>query len=223
VPPKSLWGTFAIILGAVLFLGYFFNVGGFATASNALFSGPSTSSSTKINALSEMALPLAGLVVAAFLVLQFVRWSVYGSKGFQTTSKLTRRPVITLEQFKRVAGDRGIDPSVAIRAYQLLLPFYQRRKRARMDERLVQDLRMSNSQVKDMFANLLRHTGGKARPATAEELPVTVLQMLQTAQRSASGLPDNVHNHSVSSVVSTLGSSPRATREMAGEMMKATA
>jgi hypothetical protein len=219
VPPKGHLGAFTAILIAVLFLGYFFNEGGIATSINTLFAGSSSSSGAKTNALIDMAAPLLGLVVAALILTVFVRWCIYGSKSFNSTSKLSRRPVISLDRFRGIADEHGVDAAIATKTYQLLLPFYQRRKRARMDERLLEDLHMTNAQVGNVFANLLRNAGEKEKFSGSKGLPATVLQMMLSVQNAAS---DSLENSDVRSAASPLSKLETA-REMSGEMISATA
>ena len=186
-PANSPVGAFLTVLIAVLFLGYVFNLGGFATAADSFFSSLDASAKSQNSAVvtfTTMALPLVGLFVGALILFAVVRFVIRGAKSSSKQRRLAKRDIITLDQFKHITGERGIRPRIATQGYHLLLPFYQSSMRARMDDRLREDLHMTHAQVQDVLGNLLRNTDRKAKVGGPEEPILTVMDLLSNVQNA---------------------------------------
>lgn len=181
---KSAFGAFITLVIAVLFLGYVFNVAGFATAADSFFTGLDASAKSENDMAAKVVAvvyPAIGLLVAALILFGILR-AVYRSiRGAKKSRTLAGREVITLDKFKRVTEARGIRPRIATQAYQLLLPYYASSMRARLDDRLLEDLHLTPQQVHDIYGNLLLNTDRKAVPGEDPEL-VTVMDLLNAVQ-----------------------------------------
>lgn len=181
---NSAFGALITLVIAVLFLGYVFNVAGFATAADNFFTGLDASAKSDGDIAAKvvaLVYPAIGLFVAALVLFGILRAIFRSFRGAQKTRALAGREVITLEKFKRITEARGIRPRIATQAYQLLLPFYASSMRARLDDRLIDDLHMTAQQVQDIYGNLLRNTDRKAVPGE-EPVLVTVIHLLQAVQ-----------------------------------------
>ncbi len=178
------FGAFLIVGIAVLFLAYVFNVQGFATASDHFFSGidaAGKSQNARVASLTTTLLPLLGLLIGALILVGLFRWVLAGAKKSRKKRALSGRDVITLERFREIAITRGIRPRIANHAYALLLPYYNRSMRVRMDDSLRNDLHMTVPQVNDLLGNLLRSTDRKPRVGDSTEI-VTVMDLLRCVQ-----------------------------------------
>jgi hypothetical protein len=181
---KSGFGALLTLVIAVLFLGYVFNVAGLATAADGFFSGLDASAKSEGDVAARvvaLVYPVIGLLVGA-LILYGIFSAIFRSiRGAKKTRALAGREVISLEKFKRITETRGIRPRIATQAYHLLLPFYASSMRARLDDRLIEDLHMTAQQVHDIYGNLLLNTDRKAVPGE-EPAIFTVMDLLQSAQ-----------------------------------------
>jgi len=181
---KSAFGALITLVIAVLFLGYVFNVVGFATAADNFFTGLDASAKSENDVAARvvaLVYPAIGLLVAALVLFSMLR-AVYRSiRGAKKSRALAGREVITLDKFKRVTETRGIRPRIATQAYQLLLPFYASSMRARLDDRLIEDLHMTAQQIQDIYGDLLLNTDRKAIPGE-EPAIFTVMDLLQAVQ-----------------------------------------
>ncbi len=181
---KSAFGAFITLVIAMLFLGYVFNVAGFATAADSFFTGLDTSAKSENDTAAKviaLVYPMIGLVVAALVVFGILRAIYRSIRGAKKTRALAGREVITLDKFKRITETRGIRPRIATQAYQLLLPFYASSMRARLDDRLIEDLHMTAQQVQDIYGDLLLNTDRKAVPGEEPAIS-TVMDLLQSVQ-----------------------------------------
>lgn len=88
---------------------------------------------------------------------------------------------MSLDTFRRITGQRGIRPRIAAQAYDLLLPVYSSTMRARLDDRLVEDLHLTPSQVQDLYGNLLYNTDRNA-PVGDPPTILTVMDLLNAVQ-----------------------------------------
>ncbi|HEY9138618.1 MAG TPA: hypothetical protein VIM67_10125, partial [Terriglobus sp.] len=152
---------------AVFFLGYVFNVAGFATAADSFFTGLDASAKSENDTAARviaLVYPMIGLLVATFVLFGILRAIYRSIRSAKKSRTLAGREVITLDKFKRITETRGIRPRIATQAYQLLLPFYASSMRARLDDRLIEDLHMTAQQVQDMYGDLLLNTDRKAVP-----------------------------------------------------------
>lgn len=187
-PANGPFSAFFTVLIAVLFLSYVFNLGGFATAADNFFSSLDASAKAQNSAVvtaTTLALPLVGVFFSALVLFALVRFVIRGAKNSGKQRRLAKRDIVTLNQFKHITGERGIRPRIATQGYELLLPFYQSSMRARMDDRLREDLHMTNAQVQDVLGNLLRNTDRKAKVGGPQEPILTVMDLLMTVQNSA--------------------------------------
>lgn len=187
-PANNSVGAFLTVLIAVLFLGYVFNLGGFATAADSVFSGldaAEKSQNSPAVTATTMALPLLGMFGAALILFALVRLMARSAKNSRKQRSLASRDIVTLEEFKRIMAAHGIRSRIATQGYDLLLPYYDSSMRARGDDRLREDLHMTNAQVQDVFGNLLRNTDRKARAGGLQEPILTVMELLLTVQNSA--------------------------------------
>lgn len=183
-PGKSGFGALFTLAIAVLFLGYVFNVAGFATAADSFFTGLDASAKSEGDTAARvvaLVYPIIGLLVASLILFGILRAIYRSIRGAKKTRALAGREVITLEKFKRITESRGIRPRIATQAYQLLLPYYASSMRARLDDRLIEDLHMTAQQVHDVYGNLLRNTDRKAVPGE-EPVILTVMDLLQSVQ-----------------------------------------
>ena len=183
-PAKSAFGALVTLVICVLFLGYVFNVAGFATAADSFFIGLDSSAKSEGDVAARvvaLVYPILGLLVVALLLFAVLRAIYRSLRGAKKSRVLAGREVITLEKFKRVTETRGIRPRIATQAYHLLLPFYASSMRARMDDRLIEDLHMTTQQVHDIYGNLLLNTDRKAVPGD-EPAIFTVMDLLQAVQ-----------------------------------------
>lgn len=181
---KPAFGSLITLVIAVLFLGYVFNVVGFATAADSFFTGLDTSAKSENDVAARvvaLVYPAIALLVAALVLFGILRAIYRGIRGAKKRRALSGREVITLEKFKRITETRGIRPRIATQAYQLLLPFYASSMRARLDDRLIEDLHMTAQQVHDMYGDLLLNTDRKAGPGE-EPAMFTVMDLLQSVQ-----------------------------------------
>jgi hypothetical protein len=169
---------------AVLFLSYVFNVVGFATAADNFFTGLDASAKSENDVAARvvaLVYPAIGLLVAALVLFGILRAIYRSVRGAKKSRALAGREVITLDKFKRVTETRGIRPRIATQAYQLLLPFYASSMRARLDDRLIEDLHMTAQQIQDIYGDLLLNTDRKAIPGE-EPAIFTVMDLLQAVQ-----------------------------------------
>ncbi len=183
---KSAFGALITVVIAVLFLGYIFNVAGFATAADAFFSGLDASAKSEndiVVRVTQLVYPAVVLLVAALVLFGVLRFIYNRFRSAKKNRNLAGREVITLETFKKVTGARGIRPRIATQAYELLLPFYSSSMRARLDDRLVEDLHLTPVQVQDVYGNLLRNTDRKA-PVGETITIVSVMDLLNAAQNA---------------------------------------
>lgn len=181
---KSTFGALITFVIAMLFLGYVFNVAGFATAADGFFTGLDASAKSENDTAARvvaLVYPAIGLLVAALVLFGILRAIYRSIRGAKKNRALAGREVITLEKFKRITEARGIRPRIATQAYQLLLPFYASSMRARLDDRLIEDLHMTPQQVHDIYGNLLLNTDRKAIPGEEPKI-LTVMDLLQSAQ-----------------------------------------
>ncbi|WP_047488616.1 hypothetical protein [Terriglobus sp. TAA 43] len=183
-PGKSALGALITVVGAVLFLGYVFNVVGFASSADRFLSSLNASAQSwtdvvvKIVELVYPAIGLIGVGLILFAALLFLYRRIRGAKK---TRALAGREVITLEQFRKITEARGIRPRISTQAYQFLLPYYASSMRARLDDRLIEDLHMTAEQVQDLYGNLLRNTDRK-KPVGARTNIVSVMDLLNAVQ-----------------------------------------
>ena len=185
-PGNSRFGALLTVVVAVLFLGYVFNIAGFATNADKFFTALNTSAQgERTVALDVMGLlyPAIGLLFAALVLFGVLRWMLNGLKRGNKSRKLAGRDVLSLDTFKRITEARGIRPRIATQAYQLLLPYYSSSMRARLDDRLQNDLQMTPAQIQDVYANLLRNTDRKAPVGEAPGL-VSVMDLLNAVQNA---------------------------------------
>lgn len=181
---NSAFGALFIVVVAVLFLGYVYNVADFATAADHFFSTLNSSAQSENNAvvkIMEVVYPAIGLIVAALIVFGILRFLYRSVRGAKKTHKLAGREVITLEKFRQITEARGIRPRISTQAYQLLLPYYASSMRARLDDRLIEDLNMTPEQVQDAYGNLLRNTDRKESPGTQPNI-ISVMDLLNAVQ-----------------------------------------
>ncbi|MEZ2345626.1 hypothetical protein [Terriglobus sp. RCC_193] len=181
---KSAFGALITIVIAVLFLGYVFNVAGFATAADHFFASLNTSAQSEndvVVKIMELVYPAVGLIVAALILFGILRFLYRSIRGAKKTRKLASRGVITLEQFRKITEARGIRPRISTQAYQLLLPYYTSSMRARLDDRLLEDLHMTPEQVQDIYGNLLRNTDRKESPGEQPGI-FSVMDLLNATQ-----------------------------------------
>ncbi|MEG9432916.1 hypothetical protein [Terriglobus sp. ADX1] len=181
---KSAFGALITTVIAVLFLGYVFNVSGFATAADHFFSNLNTSAQSEnddVVKIMELVYPAIGLIVAALILFSILRFLYRSIRGAKKTRKLAGREVITLEQFRKITEARGIRPRISTQAYQLLLPYYASSMRARLDDHLIDDLHMTPEQVQDIYGNLLRNTDRKESPGAQPSI-LSVMDLLNAVQ-----------------------------------------
>jgi hypothetical protein len=183
-PGKSAFSALITLVIAVFFLGYVFNVAGFATAADSFFTGLDASAKSENDTAARviaLVYPMIGLLVATFVLFGILRAIYRSIRSAKKSRTLAGREVITLDKFKRITETRGIRPRIATQAYQLLLPFYASSMRARLDDRLIEDLHMTAQQVQDMYGDLLLNTDRKAVPGE-EPAIFTVMDLLQAVQ-----------------------------------------
>jgi hypothetical protein len=181
-------GAFLTILMAVLLLGYFFNLAGFGTAASTFFHSLDASAKSQHSTfvtVTTTALPLVGLLITALALYAIVRFAIRIARYSGKHRRLAHRDVITLDHFKTITAERGISLRIATRGYQLLLPFYRSSMRARLNDRLREDLQMSGAQVREVLGILLSQTDRKAKVGGLEEPILTVMDLLMTVQNSA--------------------------------------
>jgi hypothetical protein len=179
-------GAALTVTVALLFLAYVFDVAGFATVADHFFSSLNTSAqaqNAEVVSLTTLALPILGIIVAVLILFGIFSWIASGLKRSGKNRRLAGREVITIEHFRELAGHRDIRPRIATHAYTLLLPFYHRHMRVRLEDRLHEDLHMSDMQIADLLGNLLRATDRKPSVGSSSVV-VTVMDLLQTVQDS---------------------------------------
>lgn len=181
---KSAFGALITVVIATLFLGYVFNVAGLATAADSFFTSLDASAKSEGDTAARvvaLVYPVIGLLVAALIVFGILRGLYRSFRGAKKTRALAGREVITLEKFKRITEARGIRPRIATQAYRLLLPFYASSMRARLDDRMIDDLHMTAPQVQEIYEDLLMHTDRKSTPGEEPSI-LTVMDLLQSVQ-----------------------------------------
>lgn len=186
-PRTSVFGAFLIVLAGVGFLGYVFNIAGFATSADQLFAHLNASAQRENDLVVHMvtfAYPAAVLLVEALFVFVVIRILIHSLRRSAKRRRLAGRQVMSLETFKRITGERGIRPRIAAQAYELMLPYYSSTMRARLDDRLLEDLGMTPAQVSDVYSNLLRNTDRKP-PVGSRPSILTVMDLLNAAQNAS--------------------------------------
>lgn len=183
---NSRSGALVTVVVAVLFLGYVFNIAGFATNADNFFNALNTSAQgDRTLALNMVGLlyPAIGMLFAALVLFGVLRSVLSGFKRGRKSRRLAGRDVISLDTFKRITEARGIRPRIATQAYQLMLPYYRSGTRARLDDRLQDDLHMTPAQIQDVYANLLRNTDRKA-PVGETPSPLSIMDLLNAVQNA---------------------------------------
>jgi hypothetical protein len=184
---NSPLGAIATVAIASGFLAYVFNFQDFATTADTLFSNLNRSAQAQGDTIVPFvitALPFLSLLVVAFVVYLVARAMQRGMESKRKQRRLSDRHVITLEQFKELTAQHGIRPRIAAAAYELLLPFYSSSMRARLSDRLIDDLHMTQAQVHDMWGNLLRNTDRKEKVGDEANIH-TVMDLLLWAQNAS--------------------------------------
>ncbi len=179
-------GAFMVVGIALGFLAYIFNFSGFATSADSFFSGLDSSAHAQNDAvvsLTEKVVPIAALFIGALILYAMMRLVMRGARKSKKTRTLANRDVISLEHFQEITHARGIRPRISLQAYALLLPHYRSTMRARMDDRLREDLYLTEAQVGDLIGNLLRNTDRRSNMGDQPQIR-TVMDLLQFAQKA---------------------------------------
>jgi NADH:ubiquinone oxidoreductase subunit 5 (subunit L)/multisubunit Na+/H+ antiporter MnhA subunit len=188
--PFSQPKTVSMAAAAIVFVSYVFNFGGAQTFFDGLFNGlyrNSQAHSDQVGTAYNAALPF---VLAAIVAV--IGYSVYLSRKQAARSReknrpLTWREAVTLNGFVTSAGKHEVSPDVAREAFRLLLPFCRYGLRTRMADTLRGDLRMKESEIVDMYADLLMKTGRKHDQKAGDPRLETVQDILVTVNKCLKG------------------------------------
>ncbi len=176
----------SMVSGAVLFVGYVFNFGGTQNFFDNLFNGLYTSSQAHTDQVAKAynaALPF--VLFAMFAIVGYAFWLSRKQAAWskEKNRPLTWREAVTLNGFVSSAAKHDVQADVAREAFRLLLPFCRYGLRTRMADTLRGDLRMRDTEVADLFSDLVAKTSRKYDQKLGELNIVTVQDLLTTAQK----------------------------------------
>ena len=182
---KPRVGVIALVAAiSALAIAYAYNFGGTRAIITGIIPGlvpAGQSNNAEAISLAMTAIPLLLLLVVAIGGFLLLRAGVRSTRRLNKKRKFAGREVITLEHFRYITAARGIRPRVSTYAYKLLLPHYQRHMRVRLEDRLHEDLQLSDRQIAEMLMKLLRNTDRKPAMGATPVL-ISVLDLLQTVQ-----------------------------------------
>lgn len=157
------------ILAAALLLSCVLNVYSFSTTSHF--------DKAALIALTTVALPLLAIASMALVLYGPFSWV---SGATRTAHGFPSRSSISEEHFCEISEAHGIRPRIAAQAYPLLLP-HCHKMRTRLDDRLREDLHLSDTQISDLLAKLLHNTDRRPR-VSASSVFATIFDLLQYVQ-----------------------------------------
>jgi hypothetical protein len=159
-----------VILAAALLLSCALNVYSFSTANHFGKAG--------LIALATAAFLLLAIAATAFAIYGPLSWT---TSATETSRRLPDHSAISEEHFCEISEARGIRLRIATQAYSLLLPHCHRKMRTRLDDRLREDLHLTDTQISDLLAELLHNTDRRPRVG-APSVFATILDLLQYVQ-----------------------------------------
>jgi hypothetical protein len=167
-----------------------FNFGGTQNFFDGLFNGmykTSQAHTEQVGTAYNAALPFVLLAMFGLIGYAFYLSRQQAAKSREKNRPLTWREAVTLNGFVSSAAKHEVAPDVAREAFRLLLPFCRYGLRTRMADTLRGDLRMKESEIVDMYADLLMKTGRKHDQKMGDPRIETVQDLLVTAQKCAKG------------------------------------
>lgn len=180
-------GTLMTAGMAILFTAYIFNVGGLQTWADGLFNNFNQSTQSHNDSVVQMTMTLAPFAAGA-IVLLLVYWILRsmgrGVRKMQKESRLSSRESQTMSDFCDLAAQIPTSRKVATQTYRFLMPYYHDDVRANLNDRLREDLHMTDVQVRDAMANLLHRCDRKKNLEARPEGIQTIRDLLAYVEKA---------------------------------------
>jgi len=184
--PFSYPGPVIMAICGGIFVAYIFNFAGTQNFFDNFFNNLYKSTQAhadQVGTAYNAALPFVLLGLLALIVGVIVSSRRQAEAIKRRTRPLTWREAVTLHGFVSSATKHEVAIDVAREAFRLLLPFCRYGLRTRMSDTLRGDLRMTQTEVVDIYADLILKTERKHDPKSGEPRIETVLDLLQTASK----------------------------------------
>lgn len=180
-------GTLLVSGMAILFTAYIFNVGGLQTWANSAFDNFNQGAQSHNDSVVNMTVTFAP--IAAGLVILLIAYWILRSLGrgvrkMAKENRLSSRGSQTINDFCELAAKASISHKVASHTYRFLTPYYHDDVRSRLEDRLRDDLHMTETKVRDAVANLLHRCDRKKNLDAPVDTVVTVLDLMRYVEKA---------------------------------------